>query len=327
MKREKTLAWIAFATVCIVWGTTYLAIRIAIETLPTFLFTSTRFLLGGAILLIFSLSRGERLPSRRSDYLNLALIGFLLIGVGNVAVVWAEHYVTSGFAALMVAIAPFWMALIEAIRPAGERFTARKAIGMTVGFAGVALLIAPQLNTAQGFNRNFILGVIALQIGSIAWQLGSVRSKYHKIDAKPLMAASIQMISAALAIGVIGLFRGEASHFSFNTRTLAAFIYLVIFGSVIAYGAYVYALSQLPTSTVSLYAYVNPAVAVVLGWAVLSEPLGWSSLAAMVIIFAGVAMVQTGGDSGKSAIDAECNKDGLSISPLPAGEGAASSGG
>jgi len=293
LERERLLAYIAFVIVCLVWGTTYLAIRIAIETLPTFLFTSTRFILAGSILLLICLARGEKLPVRLSDYLNLLLIGLLMVGGGNVAVVWAEHHVTSGFAALLVATAPFWMAMIEALRPAGNRITRRKGIGMLIGFAGVALLLGPELGLGSAMNRNFLLGVVVLQLGSIAWQLGSVRAKYHPIRATPLVSASLQMLFGGVSLGIIGLLRGEASRYAFNGRTLTAFLYLVIFGSVIAYGAYVYALSKLPTSTVSLYAYVNPVVAVVLGWLILSEPLGWNALVAMIVIFAGVAMVQT----------------------------------
>lgn len=299
MKHEKALAWLAFAAVSLIWGTTYLAIRVAVETLPNMLFPAARFIIGGGLLLLICLVRGDRLPRRLSDYGNLAFIGFCTVGVGNVAVVWAERHVSSGFAALLVATAPFWMAALEALRPHGERLTPRKAFGMIIGFLGVGLLVAPELRLGD-FNTMFFLGVIGLQIGSIVWNIGSIRSKYHPIDAKPLMSAALQMVLGAIIVGVIGFARGEASQFTFNTKTFLAFSYLTIFGSFIAYTSYIYALSKLPTTTVSLYSYINPAIAVVLGWAILDEPLGWNAILAMIVIFAGVAVVQTKGRKEKA---------------------------
>lgn len=292
MKHERALAYLAFAIVCLVWGTTYLGIAIAIETLPTFLFAGSRFAIAGAVLLLVCALRGQTIPRSLDDWKNAAMVGLLLVGVGNIAVVWAEHHVSSGFAALLVAIAPFWMALLERLRGSTDRLTTRKKIGMLIGFSGVAILVSPALNPAD-VNTRFLLGVVVLQIGSICWNYGSIRSKYHPVKASPLVAAAMQMLTGGLVVLAIGFARGEASSFVFNQRTLAAYLYLLIFGSIIAYGAYVYALAKLPTSTVSLYAYVNPVVAVVLGWLVLDEPLGWDSLVAMLVIFAGVALVQT----------------------------------
>jgi drug/metabolite transporter (DMT)-like permease len=281
--------------VCIVWGTTYLGIRIVIETLPTFLFAGVRFTAAGLILLAICAFRGDRIPRRGADWGNAAIVGLLLVGVGNIAVVWAERFVPSGIAALLVATSPFWMAILEYLRKNRGELTTRKKIGMLIGFSGVGILVYPALVESRSeFGIYFLLGVLALQVGSIAWNIGSVRSKYHPVDASPLVAAAMQMITGGVAVLIIGLFNGEIGHFYFTTRTLIAFLYLMIFGSIVAYGAYVYALAKLPTSTVSLYAYVNPAVAVFLGWLILDEPLGWNALVAMLVIFAGVALVQTG---------------------------------
>jgi drug/metabolite transporter (DMT)-like permease len=293
MKHPKGLAYLAFFTVCFVWGTTYLAIRVAIETLPVFLFPGLRFTIAGLILMAIRLAMKDPFPRTAAEWGNLALIGALMVGVGNVAVVWAEHSVTSGFAALLVATAPFWMALMESVRASGERTSPRKVAGMAIGFAGVVILVAPELSGSK-FDLGFLLGVLALQAGTIAWNFGSIRSKYHAPKTSPLMSAALQMILGGAMVALIGLLAGDAAHFRFNARTLAAFLYLVVFGSIIAYGAYVYALSHLKTSTVSLYAYVNPAVAVFLGWLILDEPLGWNAIAAMAVIFAGVALVQSG---------------------------------
>ena len=294
MKRDMVLAYVAFGIVCFVWGTTYLGIAIAIETLPTFLFAGSRFSLGGAILLALALMRGHKLPVRRQDWLNLAVIGVLMVGIGNIAVVWAEHHMSSGFAALLVATSPLWMATLESFRSTGERVNVRKALGMLIGFAGVGVLVAPELEIGD-LNIHLVLGVIALQLGSIAWNIGSIRSKYHlSRELSPLVSAALQMLFGGVIVGAIGLALGESSSFRFSTRSLIAYLYLLIFGSVIAYGAYVYALSKLRTSTTSLYAYINPLVAVFLGWLVLREPLGWNAVLAMIVIFSGVALVQTG---------------------------------
>jgi drug/metabolite transporter (DMT)-like permease len=292
MKHERALAYAAFAVVCLVWGTTYLAIRVAIETLPTFLFSGARFTAAGVILLLICALRRDKIPTRLGDWMNAGFVGLMLVGVGNIAVVWAEHYVSSGFAALLVATAPFWMAIMERLRGTTDRLTPRKKLGMLIGFLGVAILVLPALDP-RGINFMFLAGAGVLQLGSICWNYGSLRSKYHPIPASPLVSAGMQMLVGGLVVLMIGFARGEAASFHFTPRTLTAFLYLLVFGSVIAYGAYVYALAKLPTSTVSLYAYVNPAVAVFLGWLILGEPLGWSSLVAMIVIFAGVAMVQT----------------------------------
>ncbi len=293
MRGERGLALLAFATVCVVWGTTYLAIRVAIETLPTFLFAGTRFLIAGALLLAICAARGQAFPRGRADWLNLVIIGLLMVGFGNVAVVYAEHHISSGIAALLVATSPFWMAMLEGLRKDGERPNRRKILGMLIGFAGVAVLVAPEVRPGS-MNLNFLYGVLAIQIGCLGWDYGSIRSKYHPTSATPLVSAGVQMFSGGAVVTLIGLTKGEAALFHFNSRTLIAYLYLVIFGSLIAYGSYVYALSKLRTSTVALYAYINPAIAVVLGWLILKEPLGWRSLAAMSIIFAGVALVRTG---------------------------------
>ena len=294
MKHERTLALVAFAVVCIVWGTTYLGIAIAIETIPPLALTAIRFVAAGLIMAVIAVARGERMPRDRSTLGNLAFIGFLMVGVGNLAVVWAEQWVPSGLAALFVATAPFWMVVIEAFRSQGERTDLRSNIGMLLGFVGVALLVTPS-GAGPSWNFYFIAGAIAIQVGSIAWQLGSVRGKYHLAHVPLLSSAALQMLFGGLIVGVLSIAIGEPARFALNNRTLAALVYLTLVGSVLAYSAYVYALAKLRTTKVSLYAYVNPVVAVVLGWLVLDEQLTPISIAAMVIILVGVALVQTAG--------------------------------
>ncbi|MGZ8867583.1 MAG: EamA family transporter [Thermoanaerobaculia bacterium] len=300
MKHERSMAIAAFLTVCIVWGTTYLAIRIAIETIPPFALTSIRFVIAGLVMAAFAVWRGERLPRDRATLLNLALVGFLMVGVGNLAVVWAEQWVPSGLAALFVSTAPLWMVVIESFRTHGERIDLRTGIGMAIGFAGVALLVTPG-GAGPSWNLAFFAGALAIQIGDIAWQLGSIRGKYHLKHVPLLASASLQMLFGGVIVGVLSLAIGEPARFALNIRTFAALAYLTIFGSIIAYSAYVYALAKLRTTKVSLYAYVNPVVAVILGWLILDESLTTISVIAMVTILAGVALVQSAG-MGKKAL-------------------------
>lgn len=299
MKHERAWAYAAFAIVCVVWGTTYLGIAIALETVPPLLLTGVRFVTAGLIMMAIAKLRGERIPRDVRTLANLALIGFLMVGVGNLAVVWAEQWVPSGLAALLVATAPFWMAIIELFRRSGERVSMQSGIGMAIGFFGVALLVSPGISGS--WSLNFVLGALAIQIGGACWQLGSAHGKYNLAHVPLMSSAALQMLFGGIIVTIAGLAIGEAPRFALNARTLTAMIYLTIFGSVIAYSAYVFALAHLRTTVTALYAYVNPVVAVFLGWLILSEPLTAKSIMAMVVILAGVALVQTAGWKRKPA--------------------------
>jgi drug/metabolite transporter (DMT)-like permease len=291
MKSDRALAYVAFAIVCVVWGTTYLGIRIAIETIPPLSLTAIRFVIAGAVMLVIARLRGEVIPTDRRILRSLVLVGFLMVGVGNLAVVWAEQWVPSGLAALFVATAPIWMVILEAFRKQGERLDIRGVFGMLLGFIGVALLVTPG-GAGKSWELGFIIGAIAIQIGSIGWQYGSLIGKYNLKGVPLLASAGLQMLFGGAIVGVVALAIGEPARFSVTARTLSALIYLTLFGSILAYSAYVYALAHLRTTKVSMYAYVNPVVAVFLGWLILSEDLTWISLIAMIIILGGVALVQ-----------------------------------
>jgi len=293
MKRDRVLAYAAFAVVCIVWGTTYLAIRIAVSTMTPFLLTGARFLFGGMVLFVIAKLHGDAIPRNRRVLGDVILCGVLMVAIGNLSVIWAEQWVPSGMAALFVGTAPFWLVLIELMRSSGERIDVRRGIGMLIGFVGVALLVTPG-GAGAAFDARFVIGALAIQLGCIAWQYGTVRGKYALITIPPLMSSALQMLAGGFVAMLVGFTLGELPRFHSTPRTFAALAYLSLFGSVLAYTAYVYAARQLRTTTLSLYAYVNPVVAVILGWLVLHEQLTWVSITAMVIILGGVAMVQSG---------------------------------
>ena len=292
MKHDRALAWLAFAVVCTVWGTTYLVIAIAIETIPPVLMTGVRFVAAGAILLPIALARGARMPRDFKTIANLVLVGFLLVAVGNLSVVWAEQWVPSGIAALLVATAPFWMAIIETFRTNGERVTLRSGLGMLIGFAGVAMLVTPRA-TGGHWSVPLLVGALAIQIGGMSWQGGSAHAKYNLKHVPLMLSAALQMLFGGVILVVIGLAIGDGARATLTPRTFAALAYLTLFGSVLAYSSYIYALSHLRTTVTSLYAYVNPVVAMILGGLIHNEPLTWISWLAMAVILTGVAIVQS----------------------------------
>lgn len=291
--REKFAAYAAWAAVCFFWGTTYLAIRVGLETLTPMLFGGLRFLVAGAVLfLVMSWQRNVRLPSGR-EWFDLSLVGLLLLGVGNGLVVWAEQWVPSGTAALLVATGPFWVAGLEAARKGGERVTRWSLVGMLVGFGGLAMLVGPSLFDAAAGGA-FLLGALALQVACFSWSAGSVYAKHRPVGVHPLMGAAVQMLVAGAALTLVGSVGGEWGRIGFSARSLGALAYLVVFGSIVAYGSFTYAMQKLPLSVVSTYAYINPVIAVLLGWLLLSEPLGWRVWLATAVILGGVALVKAG---------------------------------
>ncbi len=307
MSRDRTLAYVAFAIVCTVWGTTYLAIRVAVETIPPMLLTAARFVTAGALLFAVARLRGDRAPRDRRTLLNAAIVGVLLVGIGNLAVVWAEQWVPSGLAALFVATAPFWVTLIELVHGSGEKIGGRRLAGMLIGFVGVAMLVTPR-GAGGSFDIHFVLGALAIQVGCVAWQGGTVYAKNTLAKVPPLMSSALQMLSGGVFVLITGVATGEVPRFHLTPRTFSALVYLTLFGSVLTYTAYVYALKSLRTTTMSLYAYINPVVAVILGWLILRERLTWVSVVAMLVILGGVALVQSArvlysSDASSRAVD------------------------
>jgi drug/metabolite transporter (DMT)-like permease len=289
--RERRLAWIAWVAVCLIWGTTYLGIRISLETLPPMLMAGARWTLAGSVIAAYMTLRGERLP-RPAAWGSPLLLGFLMLVLGNGGVVWAELFVPSGLAAVIAATSPFWMAGVEALRSDGERMTRPTAIGLALGFLGIIVLIWPELASGAPGGRGFVLGVIALQVACFGWSAGSSYSKRHGRSENVFMATAAQMLAGGVMMLAIGTLHGEWATFAFSTRSAIAFGYLSTIGAIGGFVAYTYALRHLPVSLVSLYAYINPVIAVALGVAVLGEPFTTRMAIAAALVFAGVAIVR-----------------------------------
>jgi drug/metabolite transporter (DMT)-like permease len=290
-RQPHALAYVAWIVLCIVWGTTYLAIRVALESVPVALLAGLRFVAAGLIMVVALRLTGRALPPPRT-WGSVAIAGFLLLVVGNGGVVWAEQYVASGLTAVIVAMVPFWNVLVEATRADGERPNLRTLFGLAIGFAGIVVLVWPELS-AGGGGTWFVAGVIALQLACAGWAIGTSYTKRTSVSSSPLATSAMQMLAAGLMFTAIATVTGEWSDLTFTFRSASAMLYLVIFGSIIAYSAYVYALDHLPIATVSLYSYVNPIIAVVLGTVLLSEPFSSRTLVASVLVFAGIAVVRS----------------------------------
>ena len=279
--------------VCLIWGTTYLAIRISLETIPPLLMAAIRWIVAGGLLILLLLLRGERLPARR-EWPSLAVLGVLLLGFGNGAVVWAEQTVPSGLTAVLVATSPFWMVGIDALMPAGERFTARRTLGLVIGFCGIVMLVWPEIRVG-GDGRAFLGGVLSAQIACVGWAVGSSysrqRGRGHAREENVLATAAFEMIFGGIVLLGVALVLQEPARLSFTTRTASALLYLIVFGAIGGFSAYAYALKHLPVATVSLYAYINPIIAVILGTVILREPFNVRMLLAAAVVFVGIALV------------------------------------
>lgn len=289
--RQRRAAYLAWVTVCIVWGTTYLGIRICLETIPPMLIGGLRWLVAGLLLAVYVKASGQRLPPQ-DRWPGITLLGFLMLVLGNGGVVIAEQWVPSGLAAVIIASNPFWMAAVEAAIPGGERLTGTIVAGLVVGFTGILVLVWPDLAVGGGSRRAFLAGVIALQIASIGWSLGSAYSRRSGRADNVLGTSAFQMLAGGAMMAAIGVLRGELQHLYFTPRTSIALIYLSTLGAVGGFVAYTYALRHLEVSFVSLYAYVNPVIAVALGVALLGEPFDFRMAAAAALVFAGVAIVR-----------------------------------
>jgi drug/metabolite transporter (DMT)-like permease len=275
--------------VCFFWGTTYLGIRMALETFPPMTLVCVRFLISGSVMLIFSWARGLYLPRGR-ELAAACFSGLLTLGVGNSALVYAEVLIPSGIAGLIVTISPFWLVGVEALLPGGARLHAPTIGGMAIGLAGAALLLTRDAG-AHAIDHKLLIGFFILQAGSAGWSFGSIFQRRQTGKAHPVIAGGVQQMAAGLVFVPFALLLPHPP-IHWNVRGVSAMAYLIVFGSLVGYSAYVYAMDKLPVAIVSVYPYVNAVVAVTLGWLFYREPFGMREALAMAIIFAGVAVVK-----------------------------------
>lgn len=288
----KTKLWIALLALYIVWGSTYLAIRFSVETIPPFLHASMRFLVSGAILYIWRRSAGDHVPSR-GNWKAAAIVGtFLLLG-GNGLVSLAEKTVPSGIAALVIATSPFWLTLFEAFRAGGTKPNWLSILGLVVGFSGVFLLIGPAEITGSEQTID-TFGAIILLIAPILWSSGSIYAKNADMPKSTLMSTGMQMLAGSVALFIVSVATGELRGFSLGDVTMRSWwglIYLITFGSLVGFVSYGWLLHNAPISLVSTYAYVNPVVAVFLGWLLAGEELNARIGVAAAIIVGAVILI------------------------------------
>lgn len=309
-KHPKLLVLLAFAAIYVIWGSTYLAILLAIKTIPPFFMAGTRFLIAGLILLVWALLKGEQIPDKKS-ILKISLAGVLMLAVGNALLAWVEQYMESGLAAILVATVPLWFVLLDK-KQWNYHFTNKQIIiGLIVGFAGVILLFAGK-GSADLFNSKMkIISLIVLLVAEIGWTIGSLYSKYQKIQGSTLMKVAIQMVAASIVIFIGGFSLNEQTGFvisNISWESIGALAYLVIMGSLVAYMAYIWLLSIRPASLVGTYAYVNPVVAVFLGWLIADEHVNIQKLIGLVVIIAGLVIVNISKEKKVASIAGSPNK-------------------
>ncbi|MBI5577950.1 MAG: EamA family transporter [Deltaproteobacteria bacterium] len=291
MLTENAKAIIAWLNVSVIWGTTFLVIRIGVGHLPPMLFAGIRWVLAGAIFIFFLRWRGWALPKAK-ELIHLAVVGLALLGFANGLVVFAEQWIPSGLTALLLTTMPFFMVGLESLLPKGPKLNAAILTGLVMGLVGVCLIFGEEVKYLN--DPDNLIGVFALLGAVCFWSAGSLYSKYVKVDVHPLMGASVQMLIAGIFLSVIGISIGELSRLSFEINGLLSLAYLILFGSFVGYASYIYALAKLPLSLVSTFAYINPVIALFLGWIILDEKLNLQIVIAAVVIIAGVFIVKQG---------------------------------
>jgi drug/metabolite transporter (DMT)-like permease len=288
----KTKIWIALLALYIVWGSTYLAIRFAVETIPPFMHASIRFLISGAILFLWRRSAGDPVPTT-SNWKSAAIVGTLLLLGGNGLVALAEKTIPSGIAALVISTSPFWLVLFESLRAGGTKPNWQSILGLIIGFSGVFILIGPADITGSGQHLD-TASVIMLLTAPFLWSLGSIYARGADMPKSTLMSTGMQMLAGSVSLFIVSVLTGELSGFSFSQVSANSWwglLYLITFGSLIGFVSYGYLLHNAPVSLTSTYAYVNPVVAVFLGWLLANEELNARIGIASAIIIGSVIFI------------------------------------
>ncbi len=301
-RARNALIWAALLSVYIIWGSTYLAIRFAIETLPPFLMASFRFFTAGLLMFAWRRFSGDALPTAR-QWRDTAVVGLFLLLGGNGLVVWAEQYVSSSIAALMVASVPLWIVLLQwlrSLRGKEKRPALLTVVGVLIGFGGIFILVGP----SQGSLSVAPLGALALLAATFLWAFGSLYSRTADLPSSPLMGTAAEMLWGGAGLLVAGTLNGEWARLDVaaaSPRSLIGLGYLIFFGSLIAFTAYTWLLRNVSTSLVATYAYVNPVVAIFLGAWLASEPLTPRTFVAAAVILGAVILISVAQNSAKKA--------------------------
>ena len=282
---------VAFAIIYLVWGSTYLAIRIGVQVLPPALFAGVRFVLAGILMLAYAFARGARLPASRRDWFNISVTGLLMLVGGNGCVTWAEQWIESNQAALIVATSALWLAWMGTWGPRGERLGGLTLLGLGLGFGGVAVLVQSGLHLQAGPP----LAYAVLSAAPVMWAAGSIWSRRAPVSCPPAMTSALQMLIAGLVFCALGVGAGELPRWTWDRDAMLVVLYLAVFGSCLAYSAYFWLVHEVPPARLGTYAYVNPAIAVVLGWWLLDEHLNATQVLGTAIILAGVVLVSWAG--------------------------------
>jgi drug/metabolite transporter (DMT)-like permease len=291
----------AFASIYLIWGSTYLAIRYADQTIPPFIMGGIRFLISGAMLYAWARYRGAPRPSR-IHWRNAVIAGaFLLLG-GNGAVVWAEQFVPSGMTALLVSILPFWLVIIEWVRPPRRRPAGAVLVGLILGFIGIVVLVGPADLGGHGDVRP--IGALVLITGSLSWAIGSFYSRDAELPESGLLTTGMEMLGGGILLLIVGALTGEFSGFDIHgvsRASAAGLLYLITFGSLLGFTSYIWLLDKVSPARLGTYAYVNPLVAVILGWAIAGERLSVRTAVAATIVLCAVALITTARSVGSPA--------------------------
>jgi drug/metabolite transporter (DMT)-like permease len=288
---SRALIVAAFAAVYLIWGSTYLAIRFAVEVLPPFIMVGTRFLISGSILYVWARMSGVPRPAL-AQWKSAAIVGMLLLVFGNGLVSWSEQRIPSGLAALLLATVPFWMVVLDWTRSRGKPPTGRTVLGLLVGFVGVGLLCQPW-SSSEG-SRFDLLGAAVAMAAALSFATGSLYSVRANLPSSPVLSMGMEMLSGGMVALLAGTLRGEPSGIEISTVTARSFLalsYLILFGSLVAFTAYIWLLRVCRPAWVSTYAFVNPVVAVFLGWALGGEPLTARTLMATLLIVLSVFFI------------------------------------
>lgn len=306
--QSSTRILIAFACVYFFWGSTYVAIRFGVEVLPPFVLASSRFLISGPLMLAFCAARGMSLRITRREFALLAAIGILMLGMGNMGLVWCEQYVSSGLAALIIAVVPLYVAIFEAVLPNGEGLRTRGWIGVAVGFVGLVVLLSPgMMEGMHGDTRQLIGAAVALGC-AFSWTAGSILSRRSRLQVSPFVASAWEMLFAGIFNAGVMFASGDYHGTHWHAQAWASVLYLVTFGSLVGYTAYIYLLDHVPVAKVATYAYINPIVAVILGAIFLHERMVAIEYLGMAAILVAVYLVTSSKlKSGGAAADLECN--------------------